>query len=264
MSIAAVLVTHDSAQFIEATLRSVMAQSIAPELIVIVDDNSTDATVSLIHGQTGTSSIPVIIQASETGAADTHTRISQNFMQGVRLAQEQGADITVLGDHDDLWHEDRIARHAKVLADNPTAMMVAADGRVMRDERPTQETLRDAFPVPQEFNSWRASQQFHYAVRHSVATGGASALRPAGFQHFAVPHGWLHDRWWSLAASAHHALVIDPAPVIDYRISDVQQIGLDTAVQQVGTAGSLAHHASNLQRTTKRLVDLVPLFIASR
>ena len=46
-----------------------------------------------------------------------------------------------------------------------------------------------------------------------------------------VPEGWLHDRWWSLAATAQGRMALDTKIVIDYRISPEQQVGLDTANQ---------------------------------
>lgn len=264
MSTAAVLVTHDSEPFVAATLASVLRQTQVPDVIVIIDDASSDATLAVVQSATAAADVPVIVQASTTQAGDVLTRIAQNFMQGVRVAQEQGAGVVVLGDHDDLWHESRVEHQVQVLAQHPQAGLVASDGRLLREGDPVDATLRDTFPVPAAFNDWRASQQFGYTVRHSVATGGACAIRPQGFQHFDVPSGWLHDRWWSLAAAAHHALVIDTATVIDYRISTGQQVGLDAAAQGGGLGGRAGHFARNLQRSMKRSIDLVPLFMASR
>jgi hypothetical protein len=65
-----------------------------------------------------------------------------------------------------------------------------------------------------------------YTVRHSIATGGASALRPAEFADLTIPAGWLHDRWWSLVATARRSMLIDTELVIDYRVIDTQEVGL--------------------------------------
>jgi glycosyltransferase involved in cell wall biosynthesis len=264
MSTAAVLVTHDAEPFIAATITSVLRQTQLPDLIVIIDDASTDATLAVAQDALSAGEVPVTVVAASTQASDVLTRIAQNFMQGVRAAQEQGADVVVLGDHDDLWHAGRVEHQVRVLEQHPRALLVASDGTLLREGDPTDATLRDTFPVPVVFNDWRASQQFGYTVRHSVATGGACAIRPNGFQHFDVPEGWLHDRWWSLAAAAHHALVIDPTPVIDYRISSGQQIGLETAAQGGGAGERAVHFVRNLRRSVQRTIDLVPLYMASR
>ena len=265
MNVAVVIVTHNSAEVIAETLESVKAQTQLPDRIVIIDDESTDETMQVVRQQLITSGLSYVIHASSSEAKDLHTRIAQNFLQGVTEAKNNGADVVVLGDHDDVWHADRIAQHLKIFSENPSAVMVAADGVIKTDENPVMpETLRSTFPVPVNFNDMRASQQFHYVVRHSVATGGASAIKPANFQHLNVPKGWLHDRWWSLAAAAQNALVIDTTPVIDYRISATQQVGLDTAAQLSGNQQWLKHHTKNIFRSLKHLYDVIPLYIASR
>lgn len=260
MSTAAVLVTHNSARWIGQTLKSVFDQETPVDHLVIVDDHSTDSTLGIIGEHAGTSAVEIL--TSESAAKDVHTRIASNFVQGVRCAE---AAFVFLGDHDDLWHPDRVTRQLKTLLDSPSTALLASDGRVMDSGvGSTESTLRDVFPVPPEFGGWRSSQQFNFVVRHSVATGGACALRPAAFHDLSVPAGWLHDRWWSLWAAAHHALTIDPTVVIDYRVSDAQQVGLDTSAQDAGAPGWLLHHAAHLVRSSRRAIDLAPLFLASR
>jgi glycosyltransferase involved in cell wall biosynthesis len=265
MTVAVVIVTHNCAQFIAETIESVKAQTQLPDRIVIIDDQSTDETMQVVRQQLITSGLSYVIHSSTTEAKDVHTRIAQNFLQGVNEAKDEGFEIVVLGDHDDIWHEERIAQHVTVFNANPGAVMVAADGVIKTDQNPAMpQTLRNSFPVPANFNDMRASQQFHYVVRHSVATGGASAIKPANFQYLNVPKGWLHDRWWSMAAAAHHALIIDTTPVIDYRISATQQVGLDTAAQLEANSRWLTQHLKKSFRSIKRLYDVVPLYITSR
>ena len=270
MTVAAVVVTHNSAHFIGETLASITTQTQLPDQIVVIDDQSSDNTIQVVRQHLVTSGIPYVIHPVTTEATDLHTRIAQNFMQGVKEAQDKGAEIIVLGDHDDIWHEHRIAQHVQIFNENPYAAMIAADGVIKNEENSHAEhtampaTLRSSFPVPVNFNDLRTTQQFSYVLKHSVATGGASAIKPAKFHHFEVPKGWLHDRWWSLAATAHRGLVIDNTPVIDYRITAAQQVGLDTAHQQEGNANWLAGHFKRLPRTIKRTYDLVPLYLASR
>ena len=259
MSTAAVLVTHNSAQWIAETLASVLAQQTALDRVVIVDDHSTDTTLAVIREHAA--GRPVEVIASSAHATDPHTRIASNFVQGVLHAE---ADLVVLGDHDDVWHPSRVGHQLGLLLQHPQAAMLASDGRIVEQDGPTGRTIRDAFPVPAQFGDWRSSQQFAYAVRHSVATGGASALRPKALPQLQVPKGWLHDRWWSLAAAAHGRLIVDDTVVIDYRIFDGQQVGLATQHQDASAFGWVAHHGRQALRSVRRAIDLAPLFIASR
>ena len=260
MSTAAVLVTHNSARWIAETLASILNQDTPVDRLVIVDDHSTDNTLSIIREHARAGFLDIVPSTSQ--AKDVHTRIAGNFVQGVERSE---AELVFLGDHDDLWHSHRVRSQLQIFAEHPTAALVASDGRIadahIGDSR---RTLRDVFPVPDDFADWRTSQRFNYAVRHSVATGGASALRPSALHELKVPAGWLHDRWWSLWAAAHDRLVIDPTIVIDYRVSDAQQVGLHTAAQDASPPAWLMHHAGQFVRSTRRAIDLAPLFLASR
>ena len=55
--VAAVLVTHNSEQWITKTISSVLQQTQAPVNIVVIDDRSTDDTMKILEQQQGLSPI---------------------------------------------------------------------------------------------------------------------------------------------------------------------------------------------------------------
>jgi hypothetical protein len=253
MRIAAVIVAHAGSPFIEAALDSITNQSRRPDVrIAVCDATSRDVDAHLRdHG--------FDIHRATTSSRDITTRIAHNFAQGVRLAGD--TDLAVLGDHDDVWHIDRVGHHEAVARTFPGAVMLASDGRLVDSMGvPTSGTLRDTFPVPQGWNGLDLRQQWTYALRHSIATGGASAVVPARALRTPIPAGWLHDRWWSLLAVRDHGMVIDDAVVIDYRISDDQRVGLDTQGQHP-TASWLLTRARTLGRTARRGMDIARLLV---
>lgn len=252
MSTAALIVTHDSGKWIEQTLVSVLTQSTPVDTVLVVDDHSSDDTVDLarqVLGEQGR-----IVQAMST-ATDTSTRIAQNFRQGlVALAD---VDVVVLGDHDDIWHRERVAQQVAVLASNPQVLMAAGDGRLVDGSGlPIGGTLRTAFPIPDDWAGASASDRMRMALRRSVATGGASAVRPFVLAQHMIPAGWLHDRWWSLLATAMEAMLIDDRCVIDYRVSNEQQVGLSRGLQDRSSAGRIGAVVQDLPRTLARLNDV--------
>lgn len=248
--IAAVLVTHNSAPFLEETLASIHNQSRQADFRIAIDDFSTDHTPHILasHG--------FLLQQATSSATDRSTRIAQNFVQGIREAARQGVDVVVLGDHDDLWHRNRIEHQVQLLEQDPSLAMVASDGFLIDEHgAAVAGTIRGTFPVPQEFNDRPLRKRLGYAAQHSIATGGASALRLAALADWSVPSGWLHDRWWSLAALRADRFLADQATVIDYRLSPGQEVGLDVASQDE-RARWLVKKARSLGTTAGKARDL--------
>jgi glycosyltransferase involved in cell wall biosynthesis len=249
---AALIVTSNSAQWIEQTLASILGQEHQPEAIVVIDDNSSDATRSIVHAVLGGRAS---VYRATSRAEDVTTRIAQNFHQGIRACLKY--DVAVLGDHDDLWYPTRVGHQVCQLAMRPEMTMVASDGTLINARNESLDgTLRAAFPVIGDWNHERPAEQMRYAVRHSIATGGASALRPAGFADLTIPAGWLHDRWWSLVATARRAMLIDAELVIDYRVTDTQEVGLGRGRQDDSGLKRIASAATAGPEVVGKLRDL--------
>lgn len=247
--IAAVLVTHNAAPWLEATLASIDAQSRRPDRTVVVDDRSTDDTAAILAAY-GITALP-----AATRLSDGVSRIAANFLQGVRSCTD--CDLVALGDHDDRWHPDRVAHQAALMGLRPDALMVASDGATVDAAgAPLGGTIRAVFPVDVHWDSISPADRMRYVLRHSVATGGASMIRPGQFPDLAVPPGWLHDRWWSLVATARDGMLVDARVVIDYRVQGAQQVGLDGAAQAQGSLGRVVALISQARRSMGKQRDL--------
>ena len=247
---AAVIVTCNSQAYLGDLLTSIDNQTRSPDLRIAVDDLSTDAT----HGFLNDSGFAVC-RATST-ASDATARIAQNFLQGVRAAVAAGAEVIVLGDHDDVWHRNRVEHQVNLLEDDSSVAFLASDGYLIDEHGAAMPgTIRSTFAIPGDFNDQTLRRQSAYAVRHSIATGGACALRPAAMTDWSIPAGWLHDRWWSLAAVRTGSFLADPTPVIDYRVTSNQQLGLDLAHQDAGIRW-IGRKARNATQTAKRARDL--------
>ena len=253
--VAAVIVTSNSERWLEQTLASVVAQTRQPDEIVIVDDRSTDSTRAIIdrvlHERAQ-------VHTSRASAADLSTRIAGNFREGLMAART--CDIAVLGDHDDVWLPDRIERQVGLLETWPEMDMLASDGRLVDVfGNLVPGSLRSTFPVPRGFNDLDPASQMRAVIRRSVATGGASAVRPRAFVDVEIPAGWLHDRWWSLVATSREALRLDDEAVIDYRISPGQEVGLDRGHQARASLDRVGEGIKAAGSTARRVRDLQAL-----
>lgn len=247
--IAAVLATHNAGAWLEATLASIDAQSRRPDRTVVVDDRSTDDTAAILAAHSITA-LP-----ATTRLADGVSRIAANFLQGVRSCADY--DLVALGDHDDRWHQDRVAHQAALMGLRPDALMVASDGvTVDATGAPLGGTIREVFPIDVQWDSVSPADRMRYVLRHSIATGGASMIRPGAFPDLSVPPGWLHDRWWSLVATARDGMLVDDRAVIDYRVQDAQQVGLDAAAQGHGPLGRVVALIAQSRRSIGKQRDL--------
>jgi len=236
-----VLVTRDSERWIDQTLISILGQTQSPDEIVVIDDGSTDRTREIVLAALGSAGR---VEESTTTDESRITRIAANFAQGLRLLQH--CDVVVLGDHDDVWYPERIAWQVGQLEAHPSASMLASDGRLVDgDGEPIGGTLRSVFPVPGDFNELDPGRRMQVTLRHSIATGGASAMRPAAFADVEIPEGWLHDRWWSMVATAREAMRVDDHVVIDYRVTADQEVGLDRGTQDAAGAARVSRAVSS-------------------
>lgn len=243
-----VIATHNSARWIAETLESISGQTHLPDKIVFVDDRSTDGTSEVVTNWFSSTQRPgIVVEWLHTTSVnpDPRTRIAQNFTQGVRALAS--ADYVALADHDDVWLPHRLESQIDLMQESGS-IYLASNGFI----KDGTETLFDAFHIPEEIEDLNATQLLRHVLRRSVATGGASMIRPPALLDsgtFVPPRGWLHDRWWSLVAATQGLLQVSRKPVIDYRISPDQSVGLDRGRQGLqGTRRLRSARVSDIRR----------------
>ena len=99
-SISAIVPVYNGARYVEGTLRSLLAQTLPPDEIIVVDDGSTDASVSVVESVT--SEVPIIL-VQQPNAGQSAARNA--------AAQKASGELLAFVDQDDLWHR----RHLEVL-----------------------------------------------------------------------------------------------------------------------------------------------------
>jgi glycosyltransferase involved in cell wall biosynthesis len=223
---AAVLVTHDGERFLRQQYESILAQTLMPAVLIVVDDDSGDRSRSILRELVRSAPIPVeIIETDGSDAPDIHSRIAANVVRG--LAAAAAYDYMVLADQDDEWLVDRLRTQRTILREQSGAMLVAGDGLLIDETgRPIGGRLRDRFPVPADWSTLDAAGRARAAVRGSLVTGATAALtRELVDLMIPLPRGWLHDRWATFVAVARGGLILQAEPVINYRIHGGQVLG---------------------------------------
>ena len=119
----AVIPAYNAAATIREAIESILAQSLAPAAIIVVDDGSSDDTGALAGG-VGKGVVVVSRQNGGPGAATTDglRRVSTPFVATL--------------DADDLWLPNKIARQAARLESEPGIAGVFSLARLFRDGEP--------------------------------------------------------------------------------------------------------------------------------
>ena len=223
---AVVMASHDGARFLASQLESILAQSLLPSALAIVDDASGDGSRDLIRDIARSSPIPIeLIVVDGSRYADPKSRITACIMRGIEAVASY--EFLILSDQDDEWLPDRLMRQRDILRGDSDVLLVAGDG-VLIDESGAEigSRLRDRFPPPLDWGELGPAERVRAAIRRSFVTGATCGLRRELVPMMApVPRRWLFDRWATLVATARDGLVLEPEAVIRYRIHPGQLLG---------------------------------------
>jgi glycosyltransferase involved in cell wall biosynthesis len=146
--ISVVIPTYNRAELLRAALDSVLAQTVLPKEIVIVDDGSTDHTAK-------------VVARAEERAKRNGDRPSVVYLRGPHAnrrgeARNRGADATTAPliaflDSDDLWKPERIERQLEVLARAPDGGFAFCNVQRFDENGPVGEIC---LPPNRDFNGY--------------------------------------------------------------------------------------------------------------
>ena len=107
-TISCIIPVYNGARFLGEALDSILAQTLPPTEIIVVDDGSTDATAEVAAAYAPRVSV---VRQANAGPASARNR-------GIDLAT--GELISFL-DADDLWHKEKLARQLQALTADASA-----------------------------------------------------------------------------------------------------------------------------------------------
>jgi glycosyltransferase involved in cell wall biosynthesis len=110
-TVSAVIAVFNGANYLRESIESMLAQTVPPDEIIVVDDGSTDSSVAIARSFGGT--VRVVTQRNSGQAAAT--------AHGISLAS--GSCLAV-NDHDDLWTPDKQELQLAALAADPSLDLV--------------------------------------------------------------------------------------------------------------------------------------------
>jgi glycosyltransferase involved in cell wall biosynthesis len=227
MSVSVALCTHNGVAFIEEQLRSVLDQSLSPGEIVVSDDASTDATVSVVEAvveswRRAHSDRPLRLRILRNS---TPLGVTANFDQALAACT---GDLIALCDQDDLWHLDRLERMKAEFDRRPALRLLHTDARLVDETGvATGQTLLATLAVSD--GDRRAVHDGHAMdalLRRNIVTGATTLVRRELLDSaHPFPTEWVHDEWLAIVAAATGEVDFLEEPLIDYRQHGGNQIG---------------------------------------
>ncbi len=187
------------------TLKSAVASTYRSIEIIVVDDGSTDGTLSV---------------AEELAAGDSRIRITRQENGGLSAALNSGfaiaeGDYVARLDADDLWHPSKLEAQVNFAADNPEIAFIYAFARYIDDGS---RVIRDG--PTQMFPRWALCR----GIYESVVGGGSSALMKRSAVEEAGGCDKSFKSWEDLllqvAISARHPVGFVPQYLVGYRLRE--------------------------------------------
>lgn len=215
------LCTYKGERFLSEQLQSIAAQTTKPDELVIVDDNSSDGTLSIARefARTAPFATKVLANTENLGPA-------LNFTRAMQECQEP---IVFFSDQDDVWMPDKMQKFLTLFED-PVVLAVASNAAVVKsDLSPTGRRLWQSIGFGGGGISTPAPPVLldHLLRRGNFIAGMCFAVRrDFALTQLPFPKGWLHDGWLGLMAALQGGLRLIDEDLALYRQHESNVVGV--------------------------------------
>lgn len=184
------MATFNGEKYILKQLESILNQSLIPDEIIVCDDNSSDATVSIINAFDN-NIIKLYANECRLGAVE-------NFKKAAKLASP--ANWIVFADQDDIWELNKLQRLAEEMAylDNGfSPALVYSDLKIIDKN---DEVIAGSFWAQQKINPGKIN--LSTLLYGNVVTGCTMMVNDVMAAEFFLmdSSACLHDEWLALIA----------------------------------------------------------------
>jgi len=203
MKLSVAMCTFNGAPHLRQQLDSIAAQSRLPDELVVCDDGSQDATVSVLEHFATCAPFPVRIHLNPVNLG-----VSANFSQAVGLCS---GELTAFSDQDDVWLPHKLARAETTIrqSSDPAATLYCSRLQYV-----------NASLAPLGLSPIPSAVSFGNAIVENIATGCSVVFGPEIRRRLlqAAPADMMMHDWWAyLLASAYGQVAYDPTPGALYR-----------------------------------------------
>lgn len=111
-AILVLLATHNGVAWLDEQVDSILGQRDVTVRIVALDDASTDGTDAWLAARAAADPRLTVLPDDGTGGSS-----ARNFYRLIERVEPRAGELVAFADQDDIWHPDKLARHAALLAE---------------------------------------------------------------------------------------------------------------------------------------------------
>jgi glycosyltransferase involved in cell wall biosynthesis len=222
LAISVALCTYNGERYLAEQLASIAAQTRPPAELVVTDDASSDATLSILESFAATAPFAVRLYRHADNRGST-----QSFEETIAAC---AAPLIALCDQDDVWRPQKLEHLATALECDAAAGYAFSDAAVVDAMlRPMGVQMWDTVGLADgAWQDFRGTRQFEMLLERTRVTGATMMIRA---DYLALcrpfPQGVVHDRWLATMLSGVGAFgVAINETLVDYRQHAAQQIGI--------------------------------------
>jgi len=208
--ISVALCTYNGERYIREQLNSIINQTLPPYELIISDDHSTDATLSVITGVIAQVDFPVkvFIQNSNVG-------VNENFASAISMCT---GEYIALADQDDVWHTEKLQRFSEEFSKFGESIppLLYSDLKLIDGQG---NTLRKRFSEAVRLD--RAGGRLWLKLAFGNFIPGCSMVFDRRYVKDILPipsEAILHDWWIALVISMTGGLHYIDSELMSYRI----------------------------------------------
>lgn len=218
------LATYNGEKYLELFLHSLINQSFKADQIIVVDDASSDKTVSILEQYSSLLPLKIIIHEINQG----HRASFDDALKEIQKIKSPG-DLVALADQDDIWLPNKLLllnqqiENADLIYGD--AQIIDSNGKIIA-------------PSWRQYGSISSSQPFLAHIAGINHVTGCLSLFKANLldEILPIPEGvTVHDRWIALMAEKRNGIKAFFEPIAQYRIHENNAIGINklSSLEQV-------------------------------
>ncbi len=206
--VSVIMPAYNAEKYVEASIRSVLAQTCSDFELLVVDDCSKDGTAKIIESLAAEDSRIVFLRnPRNSGVAAT-----RNYA----VSQAKGAWVAFL-DSDDLWREDKLAKQLALLSAHPDCVLsYTASSFIDQDGKPYFYVME----VP-------PSVTYRELLRRNLLSCSSVMVKTDVIRRYPMGHDGMHEdysTWLQILRETPCARGVNE-PLLTYRLSPNSKSG---------------------------------------